>query len=213
MALVFLASAAAAAPVSAAAAPAKSATPPALAAPDLAIQQQLGAGSGLRGSSALMLDSGSVLDAAPVRSVYQVPMRDGTKLNTIVNLPASYKPGDKIATVLIRTPYNAEGVAGEAPSWCGLGFALVCQDVRGMYASEGAFRMFHDAGYDGYDAVEWITSQPWSNGRVGQTGASALALATYLLLTSHEPAAPTGLHAVAPIVGNAVMHKVSFQVG
>jgi predicted acyl esterase len=178
---------------------------------NLDLQQQ--GGSGLHGASALVLGSGEVLDVAPVRSVHQVPMSDGTKLNTIVNLPSNYKPGDKLATVLIRTPYNAEGLMNEAPSWCGLGFALVCQDVRGMYASEGEFRMFHDAGYDGHDTVEWITGQPWSNGRVGQTGASALALATYLLLTSHDPPAPAGLQAVAPIVGNAVMHKASFQGG
>ena len=147
-------------------------------------------------------------DVAPVMSVARC-MRDGIKLNTIINLPANYKPGDKLATVLIRTPYNAKGLMGEAPSWCGLGFALVCQDAW-MYASEGEFRMFHDAGYDSHDTVEWITNQPWSNGRVGRI-ASALALATYLLLTSHNPPAPVNLQ-VAPI-GNAVMHKASFQGG
>ena len=145
--------------------------------------------------------------------VHQVPMRDGTKLNTIVYLPEQAAATKKLATVLIRTPYNAEGLVSENQTWCPLGFALVTQDVRGMYASEGEFRMFHDVGYDGYDTIAWITDQPWSNGRVGQTGASALAIATYNLMTAHDPAPPVGLQAVAPIVGNAAMHKASFQGG
>ena len=157
--------------------------------------------------------AGSDSAPAPQRSVHQVAMRDGTKLNTIVFLPAGYKAGDKLATVMIRTPYNAAFLDNEAPAWCGAGFALVNQDVRGMYASAGSFRMFHDVGYDGYDTVAWITSQPWSNGRVGQTGASALAIATYNLMTNHDPEPPPGLQAVAPIVGNAVMHKMDFQGG
>ncbi|NIR38134.1 MAG: CocE/NonD family hydrolase, partial [Actinobacteria bacterium] len=43
----------------------------------------------------------------------------------------------------------------------------------GRYASEGEFFKYHrfDAP-DGYDTVEWLAAQPWSNGRVGMWGTS-----------------------------------------
>ena len=52
------------------------------------------------------------------------------------------------------------------------GYAVVLQDVRGRYASDGRFDPYRQEGADGYDTIEWAASQPWSNGVVGTFGLS-----------------------------------------
>ena len=52
------------------------------------------------------------------------------------------------------------------------GYAVVIQDTRGRYTSEGKFYAFKDDIHDGYDTVEWVASQPWSLGKVGMYGSS-----------------------------------------
>ena len=43
----------------------------------------------------------------------------------------------------------------------------IIQDVRGRFASEGAFVPFEAEFEDGYDTVEWAARLPWCNGQVG----------------------------------------------
>ena len=50
------------------------------------------------------------------------------------------------------------------------GYAVVIQDVRGRFHSEGEFRPYENEGRDGYDTIEWSAKQPWSNGAVGTFG-------------------------------------------
>ena len=47
---------------------------------------------------------------------------------------------------------------------------MVLQDVRGRYSSEGVFNALNQEGPDGYDTINWIASQPWSDGKVGMIG-------------------------------------------
>jgi len=95
-----------------------------------------------------------------------VPMRDGVRLATDVYLPArAGKPLDeRLPTILMRLPYNKR--ATEKPHRDGLyfashGYAVVFQDTRGRYKSEGVWHMLVDEGPDGYDTAEWIARQPW----------------------------------------------------
>jgi predicted acyl esterase len=117
-----------------------------------------------------------------------VPMRDGVKLATNVFLPEGEGPWP---VVLSRTPYN-KGAAekrekGEA-GFTKRGYARVVQDCRGRYASEGEYRAFIDDMNDGYDTLEWISKQPWSNGRVGMVGGSALGITANHAAMSCHPA-------------------------
>ena len=54
------------------------------------------------------------------------------------------------------------------------------QDLRDRHRSEGTKEYFHSAtphtGEDGYDTIEWIAAQPWSNGRTGMVGSSYAAI-------------------------------------
>ena len=52
------------------------------------------------------------------------------------------------------------------------GYAVVVSDVRGRYSSEGDFDPYSHEGLDGYDTIEWVAAQPWSNGRVATAGLS-----------------------------------------
>jgi putative CocE/NonD family hydrolase len=101
-----------------------------------------------------------------------IPMRDGVRLFADIYRPAA--PG-RYPVLLQRTPYNKS--AGRAQFIDAIraaeqGYAVVIQDTRGRYTSEGEFTPFLDDIEDGYDTVEWCAGEPWSNGRVGMYGIS-----------------------------------------
>ena len=104
----------------------------------------------------------------------KIAVRDGTKLAADVYRPAREgKPVEgKFPTLLTRTPYDKTGTAREAEYYASRGYNVVANDVRGRYASEGTWRLLVDDPEDGYDVVEWIAAQPWSDGKVGTFGTS-----------------------------------------
>jgi putative CocE/NonD family hydrolase len=104
------------------------------------------------------------------------PMRDGVRLAADVYLPAAQ---GRFPVLVTRTPYNKAGCRREAIYYAEHGYAVVAQDVRGRFASEGEFYAFLNEGRDGYDTIEWAAAQPWSNGKVGTFGASYLAWDQY----------------------------------
>ena len=100
-----------------------------------------------------------------------VPMRDGTLLRATVFRPDA---DGAFPGLLLRTPYRKPESGYER--YVRAGYAVVTQDSRGRYASDGDWVPFTaentgDA-EDGYDSVEWLAAQEWCNGRVGTLGAS-----------------------------------------
>jgi uncharacterized protein len=121
-----------------------------------------------------------------------VPMRDGTRQAADVFRPTTPGPHP---TLLMRTPYNklATPTSGHLFFFDFLaaaraGYAVVVQDVRGRYASEGRFRQFEDETSDGADSIAWLLEQDWCNGSVGLFGGS-YAGATQYLATLSKPGA------------------------
>jgi hypothetical protein len=118
-----------------------------------------------------------VPDARPVGSgVFErnrdVPMRDGVRLRADVMRPAGRGP---FPTLVYRTPYDKEQERREQTTFARAlerGYAVVVQDVRGRYASEGEFRPYQQEGQDGFDTIEWAAAQAWSSGAVGSFGLS-----------------------------------------
>jgi putative CocE/NonD family hydrolase len=106
----------------------------------------------------------------------RVPMRDGVALAADVYLPDT---SGRFPTVLYRTPYNKAGLRSAGNFFAARGYAVVAQDVRGRFESAGDFYAFVNEGPDGYDAIEWVARQPWSNGQVVTDGASYLAWDQY----------------------------------
>lgn len=100
--------------------------------------------------------------------------RDGVLLAADLYRPSHegvLEPG-KFPTLLTRTPYDKTGTEREGRYYAERGYVVVANDVRGRYASQGTWRMMVDDPADGYDVVEWIAAQPWSDGHVGTFGTS-----------------------------------------
>ncbi len=117
-------------------------------------------------------------DNFSIQKDIMVPMRDGVMLATDIYLPA--KDGKaingKFPVIFHRTPYNKNQSDFTAVNlFCSNGYAVVFQDCRGRYKSQGKFTKYVNEPEDGYDAVEWIAKQTWSNGKVGMRGGSYLA--------------------------------------
>ena len=127
-----------------------------------------------------------------------VPMRDGVRLFADVYRPAG---GGAHPVLLQRTPYDksSPGAASgrlDAVRAARSGYAVVVQDVRGRYRSEGEFYPFANESRDGCDTVEWAAAQAWSTGRVGMYGGSYVGATQWLAALARPP----HLAAIAPSV-------------
>jgi uncharacterized protein len=114
-----------------------------------------------------------------------VPMRDGVALSANV-----YRPGGpgRVATILIRTPYGkGEDWTANYQAFVEHGYAVVVQDVRGRYESQGTFQPLTQEPLDGDDTLNWIAKQAWSNGKVGMTGGSYLGIVQWKVATLNNP--------------------------
>jgi len=107
-----------------------------------------------------------------------IEMRDGARLATDVYFPDSFA-GARAPTILMRTPYNKERYAKQHADPQSIlrfftrhGYVVVAQDKRGRFASEGRYVTSGGDANDGYDTVDWLAAQPWSNGNVGAYGCS-----------------------------------------
>lgn len=129
-----------------------------------------------------------------------VPMRDGTRLATILYVPRDASPTRRFPFLMERTPYSAGPRGAENYPTRGPGpsrelsqekYIFVYQDVRGRYLSEGQFEEMtpalasppksglqgkaapHDESTDTYDTIEWLLKNvAGNNGRVGLMGIS-----------------------------------------
>ncbi len=125
-----------------------------------------------------------------------VQTRDGIGLATDVYRPAREgEPveGERFPTILCRTPYDKtdKRYTEIADFFVPRGYAVALQDCRDRYRSEGTGDYFHTVtkqqGQDGYDTVEWIAEQRWSNGRVGTVGSSYAAITQVRMALERPP--------------------------
>jgi putative CocE/NonD family hydrolase len=123
-------------------------------------------------------------------------MRDGITLRADV-----FRPDDhaKHPAIVIRTPYGKEPSANSdylSPLAAAFaGYAVVIQDVRGRFASEGVFSpLGSQDGDDGYDTIEAVAAESWCDGNVGMAGASYLGAVQWRAALK----APPALKAIAP---------------
>jgi len=108
--------------------------------------------------------------AAIAQTTQMVPMRDGIKLATDIYLP---KSEGKFPVLLTRTPYSkGRGANPFSKAMNVAGYAVVIQDVRGRYESEGHWIPIKDDPSDGFDTAKWIGEQAWCDGNIGTFGSS-----------------------------------------
>ncbi len=155
-----------------------------------------------------------------------VKLRDGVTIYTDV-----FRPNDDEThpAILAMSPYGKEigsqwlddtpnhaGIPIAATSglqkfegpdpayWCNHGYVIINPDVRGAYNSEGIILFFgSDYGRDGADIIEWAAKQNWSNGKVGMSGNSWLAISQWFTAAQRPP----HLAAIAPWEGLSDCHR------
>jgi putative CocE/NonD family hydrolase len=173
-----------------------------------------------------------------IKRVAMVPMRDGTKLYTVIVMRKGTTGGP---ILLSRTPYDAKGSTARTPSqhivdilpimdkeFVNDGYIRVYQDIRGMHNSEGQFVMNRpisgplnptgiDESTDAYDAIDWLVKNVReSNGRVGVIGSSYLGFTTLATEINPHPALKAAVPE-SPMVdgwmGDDWFHNGAFRTG
>jgi hypothetical protein len=127
-----------------------------------------------------------------------VPMRDGKRMAADI-----YRPKDtskKYPAIFVRTPYNFNywDIYNGAPADMSAqldavkrGYAYVEINERGHFFSEGDYDILGPPLSDGSDEIQWISSQPWSNGKVGTTGCSSTAEWQLGVVAQNDPGLTT----------------------
>ena len=156
-------------------------------------------------------DDETKLDEAAVHlSHHWVTMRDGVRLSTLLFLPKRAADGQaKVCTVIGRSPYGPTSDQIADLFMLSNGCAAVVQDQRGAFLSEGEFSLWRHDGEDGFDTINWVTSQPWSNGDAFTVGISADACGTAALMLT----APKQLKGQLLMWGSGDGHATTFPGG
>jgi len=137
-------------------------------------------------------------EVAIIERKVMVRMRDGKSMAADIYRPRHAK--GKVPIIFSRTPYNFNfwDVKLGAPRDLSneleavkRGYALVQMNERGHYFSEGNYEILGAPITDGSDAINWMASQPWSNGKVGATGCSSTAEWQLAVVAQDDPAFAT----------------------
>ena len=127
---------------------------------------------------------------ASADTMIMAPMRDGVGLQTDVYLPKGEE--GPFPVIFVKTPYNFNKIEGGQLEWAieaiERKYAFVVQNERGRYYSEGEWEILGRPRTDGYDSLDWIAKQSWSNGNVGTMGCSSTAEWQLALAALDHPA-------------------------
>jgi hypothetical protein len=172
-----------------------------------------------------------------VRREVMVPMRDGTKLYTVI----VFKKGTTNGPILLsRTPYDAHGSTHRNASqrivdilpamdaeFVNDGYVRVYQDIRGMHRSQGTWVLTRpivgplnktgiDESTDAYDTIDWLVKHvPESNGKVATIGSSYLGFTTLMTEINPHPALKAAVPESPMVdtwIGDDDFHNGAFRV-
>jgi putative CocE/NonD family hydrolase len=151
-------------------------------------------------------------EIAVVDQKVMMPMRDGIRLATDIYRPKG--PG-KYPVILSKTPYNfnqwidgKEAIRQYETAYDAVkrGYVYIVQNERGRFFSEGVWDILGTPTTDGYDAFTWISSQEWSNQKIGTIGCSSTAEWQMAVASLDHPAhaalVPQGFGAGVGKIGN-----------
>jgi uncharacterized protein len=150
----------------------------------------------------------ALLAEAHIERMVMVPMRDGVHLASRIYIPRSAT--GPVPAILWRSPYNFSELMESRPGYGNAnlkfaldairnGYAFVMQNERGRFFSEGEWEVLGRPKTDGYDTLDWIAQQSWSDGGVGAIGCSSTAEWQMGLAATGHPA----LKALVPMAAGA----------
>lgn len=154
----------------------------------------------------------------------KIPMRDGVGLPTDLYLPSPDARG--LPCILLRSPAGRTGFFQDFAQLAKAGYVVAIQETRSSIDPEGKTFPFIGDGWgkveDGYDTVEWLARSPYTNGKIGTWGASALGITQLLMAPTQPPhlkcqyilvaAASIYHHALFP-GGQLLKHQVESWLG
>ncbi|WP_288968811.1 CocE/NonD family hydrolase [uncultured Microbacterium sp.] len=109
-------------------------------------------------------------------------------------------------TVLIRTPYGRDGIAGVALFLAERGHHVVVQSCRGTFGSGGAFDPLHDEVADGQATMRWLRAQTWATGRVHSWGGSYFGVTQWAYCDGDERPDALGIAISARRFDDAILY-------
>jgi len=127
-------------------------------------------------------------------------------------LPSGRHAQGPFPAVVIRSPYGAQSKHAD---WGNIvlaerGYAVLLQDTRGRFGSDGTFVPVEHEREDGKDTVRWVRAQPWCDGRVAVFGPSYLGLTAWACVGACEPGE---IQAHVPVITQAVVRSAVFSKG
>jgi hypothetical protein len=155
----------------------------------------------------------------------QIPMRDGTELPTDIYLPE--ENAKNLPCILIRSPAGLKAATALSPTHLTKdGYVIAVQATRSALDLEGKTIPYRTDGWheqqDGYDTVEWLAKHPYTNGKIGTLGSSALGITQLLMAPANPPslkcqyigvAAPSLYHYAIFPNGKLLKHQVESWLG
>lgn len=146
----------------------------------------------------------------------------GTKLYVDYFLP-DVPEGHQVPVILVFTPYQSGGADEVVPvlppqayssrlvnEYVPYGYAVAFADVRGNHRAGGCIdQTGPEQWQDGYDYVEWLGTQEWSNGKVGMWGVSYDAETQFTTAMTRPPHLVT----IVPIASVSNQYEWSFYQG
>ncbi len=136
------------------------------------------------------------------KTIEYISIGDSIKLATDVYLPDSI---GQFPCILYLTPYGRENIKKEPEKFIEKGYAVVCQDIRGKFGSNGTFYPFKNDRSDGSKTIEWIREQSWSNGKICGWGGSYLGYTQWAVADQ--------LDMISPIFTTANMYDALYPDG
>ncbi len=134
-----------------------------------------------------------VAEGVPPDLTVQIPMRDGVELITDLYFPSKEATQQQRSypCILLRSPSGRHGSWDSFYNLAQLGYVIAVQETRNLLDKEGKTLPFLSDGWgeqqDGYDTVEWLAKSPYTNGKVGTWGASAMGITQHLLAPTAPP--------------------------
>lgn len=125
----------------------------------------------------------TVYDSIKISSLNSGNLTLSVVLNNKIPKPA--------ATILINTIYSDKSDINLAKEYASNGYACVILNTRGKYLSTNKIEPFEHESEDIYQAIDWITKQNWSNGKVGMVGGSYLGFSQWAAVKNLHPALKT----------------------
>jgi putative CocE/NonD family hydrolase len=172
-----------------------------------------------------------------IRREVMVPMRDGTKLYTVIVMKKGTAKGPILLT---RSPYDAHGDAFRSDSqriedilpamykeFAEDNYIIVIQDIRGMHRSQGTWILTRpiagplnktgiDESTDAYDTIDWLVKHvPETNGKVATIGSSYLGFTTLMTEINPHPALKAAVPESPMVdtwIGDDDFHNGAFRV-